>query len=187
MELREKIYLTAQWTHRMKESMRKPALRSDLAAPGVSTKRIFDGIVWHRGEPGSITWSDFDRVLEGMLALRQIRLEALPRIDQPLSLDGLLLAHWPELSDWSGLAVDEADDFFDQGDTPGWDSWIVRGDVETCRQAADMLGRRFVMNDPNYRGQLGPCILAWVPTWLVSKVERAMQCMPSPACEFISN
>lgn len=186
MRLRDRIHQTALWTHRMKDSMLKPALRSSLAPPGISTKRIFDGLVWHPEAPGAITWADFDRVLDGILEVRKIRLEAMLSSENP-ALDGRLLAHWPNMSDWSGFAADEADEFFDQGDTPGWDSWIVRGDIETCRRAADAIDRQFMMADPAYSGQFGPCIIAWIPAWLVGKVEGAIKCMPLPACEFISS
>ncbi len=85
------------------------------------------------------------------------------------------------------MAVDESDGFFDEGDVPGWDSWIAVGSVDDCRQATASIERSFCMEDPQHREACGLCILAWIPQWLIPKVHRAIAVMPTRTCDFVSS
>ncbi len=187
MDLRERIRLTANWVTQKCPRDAQPPLRTDLAVPDARLRRDLGHSHWFEGGSNAAGWVQLRRAIDDIMIRRSTLMQVTPKASSGPSLDGRLMACWPSCSDWTAIAVDESDGFFDDGDVPGWDSWIAVGNVDECRKAAASIERSFCMEDPQHREACGPCILAWVPQWLIPKVHRAIEVMPTRTCDFVSS
>lgn len=187
VNIADRILLTAAWTeHRLLVDLRPPC-RSEHAAPDERLRQMMKQPGWFNGGLASTGWNDLRHSIDDLLQKRtRCCLDLLPATSLRPTPNGRLLGCWPAISDWVGLAIEESNGFFDQGDVPGWDSWIAAGDLDLCREAVDGVGGSFVLDDPLHRESCGPCILAWIPSMLIPTVQDAIQLMPTRTCAFVS-
>lgn len=129
-------------------------------------------IILSHGEDPDAIWISSQLIADVLIARGKIKQE---NVEKPL--DGRVLFCAYDYTNHNGLTDDETDGYFDEHDSPPWDTWICEIPCNHGNSKKSGYGESWPPNITSIFSEGGPeelILAAWVPSGFIDVVQQAI-------------